>query len=97
MSERWFVPEDTLEQQMENELLTFEVEFLRAGLKHGAGPAHTEGVGRRIDELEAELTELRKARSDLRWLLGRLHSSPLRFVLLRFGGYRTLVDRWLEG
>lgn len=44
-----------------------------------------------------EYAELRKAVSDMRWLVGRIEGSPLRILLHRFEGWRTLVQRYGDG
>lgn len=45
--------------------------------------------------LEAEREAHEKTRSDLRWLLRRLDGTPAKYLLRRFGGYRTLFERYV--
>lgn len=40
-----------------------------------------------------EFERMRKAESDLQWLIHRIESSPLAMVFRRLGGWRELVDR----
>lgn len=56
-------------------------------------------LARAESQLAAErerVEQLTRARSDLRWLLRRLDGSPAGFMLRRFEGFRTLMDRWLD-
>lgn len=83
-------PPEQVALQMENELLAQEVSHLRARL--AGRPASTE-----VAATDGPVPEMyRKAYSDIRWLVGRLDSSPARFLLERFDGYLVLRDRYGE-
>ena len=95
---------------MENELLAFEVRFLKAQLAEAErSVAETERLKDRLEESErskAQLEErlakaesaaarLEGAEGDLVSLLRRLKSSPLGPLLRRKEGFRTLEQRYL--
>src|SRR5215212_9753208 len=74
---------------MENELLAFEVRFLKARL---GGTA--EGLGS-LASL-SRVTRLEEAERDLVLLLRRLGASPLGPLLRRRKNFRTLEERYLH-
>jgi hypothetical protein len=84
----FYVPSDVDVLRMENELLAFEVRFLKARL---GGTA--EGLGS-LGSL-SRLTRLEEAEKDLVLLLRRLGSSPLGPLLRRRKSFRTLEERYL--
>lgn len=73
--------------QMENELLAHEIRFLRGRLAGAdeVGAATVTG---------ATFAQHERALHDIRGLMRRLESSPVRYALRRFDGYRTLVARY---
>jgi hypothetical protein len=84
----FYVPSDVDVLRMENELLAFEVRFLKARL---GGTA--EGLGS-LGSL-SRLTRLEEAEKDLVLLLRRLGSIPLGPLLRRRKSFRTLEERYL--
>jgi hypothetical protein len=86
----FYAPTDLDMLRMENELLAFEVRFLRAHLGLG--------VARRPGSLAspARLSYLEEAERDLVLLLRRMSASPLGPVLRVSGSFRTLVKRYLD-
>jgi len=75
--------------RMENELLAFEVRFLRARLGWpGRGSGSSPSLNR--------LAQLEEAESDLVLLVRRMSSSPLGPFLRLRGGFRTLEERYLS-
>ncbi len=80
-----YAPTDPEALRMENELLAFENQFLKAKL---AEQARVTGGG-------VSGPQDRRAVDDLRWVLRRLEGTPLKFALRRRPGYQVLVDRWL--
>lgn len=84
----FYTPADPNVLRMENELLAFEVRFLRARLGlSGRGPGSSASLNR--------LSQLEEAERDLVLLVRRLSSSPLGPVLRRSGNFRTLEQRYL--
>ena len=82
---------------MENELLTFEVRFLKAQL------AEIERLRSRLEETERSVADLRsqlagseRAKKDLVLLLRRLTNSPLGPLLRLKRGFRTLEQQYLS-
>jgi hypothetical protein len=77
--------------QMENDLLSLEIEALRARLAGETDAEHPDAVlvdGERLRRLEA-------AQRDLKWLLERLGTGPIGFIVRRRRGYRRLIERHL--
>ena len=72
---------------MENELLAFEVRFLKAQL---AEPE------RSTRQLEERLARLERAERDLVLLLGHLANSPLGWFFRLWPEFRTLERRYLS-
>ena len=72
---------------MENELLAFEVRFLKAQL---AEPE------RSPKQLEERLARLERAERDLTSLLRHLANSPLGWFFRLWSGFRTLEQRYLS-
>ena len=75
---------------LENELLSFEVRFLRARLGWSGG-----GVGTTTASL-SRIAHLEDAERDLVLLLRRMTGSPLGPVFRRSGSFRTLEHRYLQ-
>ena len=90
MSENdFYTPTDLDMLRMENELLAFEVRFLRARLGWpGRGSGSSPSLNR--------LAQLEEAESDLVLLVRRMASSPLGPFLRLRGEFRTLEERYLS-
>ena len=90
MSENDFYTPTELDMlRMENELLAFEVRFLRARLGWpGRGSGSSPSLTR--------LAQLEEAESDLVLLVRRMSSSPLGPFLRLRGEFRTLEERYLS-
>ena len=90
MSENdFYTPTDLDVLRMENELLAFEVRFLRARLGWpGRGSGSSPSLTR--------LAQLEEAESDLVLLVRRMSSSPLGPFLRLRGEFRTLEERYLS-
>ena len=90
MSEdEFYTPTDMDLLRMENELLAFEVRFLKArpgGSAEAAGSPVSLG----------RLTHLEEAETDLKLLLRRIHNSPLGPLAKTNRNFRTLEDRYLN-
>ena len=84
----FYTPTDLDRLRMENELLAFEVRFLKA--RSGGQP---EIVGSPISL--SRMTHLEEAETDLKLLLGRIQNSPLGPVARTNKNFRTLNDRYL--
>ncbi len=91
---------DTL--RMENELLTFEVRFLKTQLAE-TERLENERLRRRLEESERSVAELKsrleeseRAEKDLALLLRRLGSSPLGPLFRVKTSFRTLERRYLD-
>ncbi len=79
--------------RMENELLTFEIRFLKARL---AGPARGSGSAPTGSTSMSRLVHLEEAENDLVLLVRRLGSSPLGPLLRRSANFRTLEERYVR-
>ena len=96
--EDFYTPTDIDALRMENELLAFEVRFLKAQL------AETERLKSQLEECERSKAELRRqleeesgnAKKDLALLLRRLGSSPLGPLFRTRSSFRTLERRYLD-
>lgn len=86
----FYTPTDMDVLRMENELLAFEVRFLRAHL--GMGSSRRPGAL----ASPARLQYLEEAERDLVLLVRRMSSSSLGPVLRRSGSFRTLEERYLR-
>lgn len=84
----FYIPTDVDLLRMENELLAFEVRFLKARLNGSASGMSRTSLSR--------LHHLEEAEKDLELLLRRLVSSPLGHVLRRSSNFRTLEQRYLD-
>jgi hypothetical protein len=85
----FYTPTDLDMLRMENELLAFEVRFLRARLGWpGRGSGSSPSLNR--------LAQLEEAESDLVLLVRRMASSPLGPFLRLRGEFRTLEERYLS-
>ncbi|MBA3473385.1 MAG: hypothetical protein H0T57_09220 [Rubrobacter sp.] len=100
----FYTPTDADALRMENELLAFEVCFLKSRLAEAERlESYLEESKNRLEEseravarFEDRLEEAERAEQDLVLLLRRLANSPLA-PLLRFKqGFRTLEHRYLD-
>ena len=90
MSERdFYTPTDMDRLRMENELLAFEVRYLKA---RSGGPAEVSGAPVSL----SRMTHLEEAETDLKLLLRRITNSPLGPVARTNRNFRTLNARYLE-
>ena len=90
MSENdFYTPTDLDRLRMENELLAFEVRFLKA--RSGGQP---EVAGSPISL--SRMTHLEEAETDLKLLLRRIQNSPLGPVARTNKNFRTLTERYLR-
>jgi hypothetical protein len=85
----FYTPTDLDRLRMENELLAFEVRFLKA--RAGGQP---EIAGSPISL--SRMTHLEEAETDLKLLLRRIQNSPLGPLARTSRGFRTLNERYLE-
>jgi hypothetical protein len=85
----FYTPTDLDKLRMENELLAFEVRFLRARL---GLPGRVSGSSPSLNRL----AQLEEAETDLVLLVRRLGSSPLGPFLRLSGNFRTLEERYLS-
>ena len=85
----FYTPTDVDVLRMENELLAFEVKFLRASLGWSKGRQGSQASPARLSYLE-------EAEKDLVLLLRRMGSSPLGPVFRRSANFRTLEQRYLH-
>jgi hypothetical protein len=84
----FYTPTDLEKLRMENELLAFEVRFLRARLGwSGKGPGSSVSLNR--------LARLEEAETDLALLVGRMAKSPLGPLLRLRRSFRTLEKRYV--
>ena len=79
--------------RMENELLTFEIRFLKARM---AGSARGPGSAATGSTSMSRLVHLEEAENDLVLLVRRLGSSPLGPILRRSANFRTLEERYVR-
>jgi hypothetical protein len=89
----FYTPNDADLLKMENELLAFEVRFLKARL---GDPARAPGTAAAGSTSMSRLVHLEEAENDLVLLVKRLGSSPLGPVLRRSGNFRTLEERYVK-
>jgi hypothetical protein len=85
----FYTPTDLDRLRMENELLAFEVRFLKA--RSGGQP---EIAGSPVSL--SRMTHLEEAETDLKLLLRRIQNSPLGPVARTNKNFRTLNDRYLK-
>jgi hypothetical protein len=78
--------------RMENELLAFEVRFLKTRL---AESGRVPGSARSTSSM-SQLAHLEEAEKDLVLLLQRIRSSPLGPVFRLSGSFRTLEERYIS-
>ena len=93
----FYTPTDIDALRMENELLTFEVRFLKAQL------AEAERLKNRLDEsehcaaqLRSRLAQAERAEQDLVLLLRRLAKGPVGWFLGTRQNFRILEQRYLD-
>lgn len=79
--------------RMENELLTFEVRFLKARLAQTTWVPGSAVAG---PISMSQLVHLEEAENDLVLLVRRLGSSPLGPILRRSANFRTLEERYVR-
>jgi hypothetical protein len=89
--DEFYTPTNIDRLRMENELLAFEVHYLKAKLSGGGGmPGTPSSVSlSRLSQLEA-------AETDLRLLLQKLASSPAAPAFRLNKSFRTLEERYLR-
>ena len=85
----FYTPTDLDALRMENELLSFEVRFLRSRLGWTGRSAVASASLNRLAHME-------EAERDLVLLIGRISSSPLGPILRASGNFRTLEGRYLH-
>lgn len=85
----FYTPTDADVLRMENELLVFEIRFLRASLGQWKGAPGSPTSPARLSYLE-------EAETDLVLLLRRVGTSPLGPIFRRSANYRTLEQRYLH-
>jgi hypothetical protein len=85
----FYTPTELDRLRMENELLAFEVRFLKA--RSGGQP---EVAGSPISL--SRMTHLEEAETDLKLLLRRIQNSPLGPIARINKGFRVLNDRYLN-
>ena len=95
--DQFFKPTDIDALRMENELLAFEVRFLKAQL------AESERLKSRLEESERSAAQLRgrlaeaeRAEQDLVLLLRRLPKGPLGWLFGLRQNFRILEQRYLD-
>ena len=93
----FYTPTDLDSLRMENELLAFEVRFLKAQL------AEVERLKNRVEESERSATQLRnrlaeaeRAEQDLILLVRRLAKGPLGWFFGSRQNFRILEQRYLD-
>jgi hypothetical protein len=87
--DEFYTPTDMDLLRMENELLAFEVRFLKA---RPGGPAEPAGSTVSL----SRMSHLEEAETDLKLLLRRIRNSPLGPLAKTNGNFRTLEDRYLR-
>jgi hypothetical protein len=85
----FYTPTDIDMLRMENELLAFEVRFLKTRLGRS-------GRGLGISTPLSRISYLAEAKGDLVLLLRRLGRPPLNLIFGRRRSFRTLQDRYLS-
>jgi hypothetical protein len=85
----FYTPSELDRLRMENELLAFEVRFLKA---RSGGPAEVAASSVSL----SRMTHLEEAETDLKLLLRRIRNSPLGPVARTNRNFRTLNDRYLD-
>ena len=90
----FYTPTDIDALQMENELLAFEIRFLKAQLAdiQRLKKSHLAETQR----LESRLEASERAEKDLVLLLSRLANSPLGWLFRFRRGFRTLEQKYLS-
>jgi hypothetical protein len=85
----FYAPTDLDRLRMENELLAFEVRFLKA-----RSGGQTEMPGSPVSL--SRMTHLEEAETDLKLLLRRIQNSPLGPIARTNRNFRTLNERYLQ-
>ena len=93
----FYTPTDIDALRMENELLTFEVRFLKAQLAEGERlKSRLEESERSATQLKSRLAEAERAEQDLVLLLRRLAKGPLGWFYGSRQNFRILERRYLD-
>ncbi len=101
----FYTPTDTDVLRMENELLVFEVRFLKAQLSASEAerqrPAarfkrQLEETRTRLEERENQLARAKRAEQDIVSLLGLLANSPFSWFFGLKQSFRVLERRYLD-
>jgi len=93
----FYTPTDIDALRMENELLTFEVRFLKAQLAEGERlKSRLEESERSATQLRSRLAEAERAEQDLVLLLRRLAKGPLGWFYGSRQNFRILERRYLD-
>jgi Tfp pilus assembly protein PilN len=90
----FYTPTDIDALQMENELLAFEIRFLKAQLADI--PRLKKSHLAETQRLESRLEASERAEKDLVLLLSRLAHSPLGWLFRFKRGFRTLEQKYLS-
>ena len=92
----FYKPTDIDALRMENELLAFEVRFLRAQLAESELKSRLEEAERSAAQLRDRLAEAERAEQDLVLLLRRLPKGPLGWFFGLRQNFRILERRYLD-
>jgi hypothetical protein len=97
----FYTPTDIDALQMENELLAFEIRFLKAQLADiqrlkKSHLAETQRLESRLEASERSVARLERVEKDLVLLLSRLANSPLGWLFRFNRGFRTLEQKYLS-
>ena len=86
----FYTPTDIDALQMENELLAFEIRFLKAQL------AEIQRIKSQLEASERSVARLEHAEKDLILLLKRMTDSPLGWLFRLKRGFRILEQKYLS-
>lgn len=89
---------------LENQLLALEVQVLRGRERVLAeqraralsAPTHAVAPEGKVLISREDYEDLTEARRNLRWLIRRLGSGPLGWIVRSRSGYKNLASRWLD-
>ena len=107
MKDEFYTPTDLDALRMENELLAFEVGFLRAEVAESerlktrlaeserSAAQLKDRLTERLTESERSVARLEQAERDLVLFLRRLANSPLGWLFRLWRGFRILEQRYL--
>ncbi|AHY46623.1 Hypothetical Protein RradSPS_1340 [Rubrobacter radiotolerans] len=85
---RFYTPDDPVAVKQENELLAYEVRFLRARLKKLGDFS--------VPSARGDEARMREAENDLVLVVRRISRTPAAPILRRIRQYRTLESRYLD-